>query len=195
MEALTSSQSTSHPSEELYDPATGTFSLTGSLNNTRFEHTAMLLNNGMLLIAGGRITSGPSNGSLAPNEVYDPANWDFCPTGSLLTLRYDHTATLLAGGQVLIAGGLVSTAGPTGPDAAELYNPTTLIPAGLVSIAVTPVAPALSVGATQHFIATDQNGQQLASVTWSSSNNTVLTITNDSTNSGTAYAVGPATGL
>jgi len=54
---------------ELYNPATGTFTTTGSLNTSRYGHTATLLNNGKVLIAGGENTSGV----LASTEVYDPS--------------------------------------------------------------------------------------------------------------------------
>src|SRR5256885_3790447 len=63
-------------SAELYDPATETFTPTGSLNTSRYVHTATLLNNGVVLIAGGTDNSG---NALASAEQYDqstqtPAN-------------------------------------------------------------------------------------------------------------------------
>src|SRR5439155_15338270 len=86
---------------ELYNPATGTFVPTGSLNTSRYVHTATLLNNGIVLLAGGN----GSSGVLTSAELYDPATGTFTPTGSLNTSRYVHTATLLNNGVVLIAGG------------------------------------------------------------------------------------------
>ena len=95
------------------------FVLTGSMTSTRMEHTATLLNNGMVLIAGG--ISNFNNTVLATAELYDPATGTFTATGSMTSPRYRPTATLLNDGKVLIAGGL------SGGDltSAELYNPAT----------------------------------------------------------------------
>ncbi len=57
---------------ELYDPATGLFTQTGSLNTARYSDTATLLNNGMVLIAGGL----GSSDYLASAELYRPYDWD-----------------------------------------------------------------------------------------------------------------------
>jgi hypothetical protein len=64
-------------SAELYDPATGTFTLTGSMNYLRSEHTATLLNNGKVLIAGGY---DPDIGYLSSAELYDPSLGIFIST-------------------------------------------------------------------------------------------------------------------
>jgi hypothetical protein len=101
------------------------FALTGSLTTARYDHTATLLNNGMVLIAGG---VGSNAGSLADAELYNPATGTFAPTGSLTTARAWHTATLLSNGMVLIAGGCAGCPpGSNGTPLAdtELYNPAT----------------------------------------------------------------------
>ena len=86
---------------EMYDLASGTWSATGSLTTPRFNHTATLLPNGKVLVAGGSGTSSP----LSNAELYDPANATWSVTGTLTTARHLHTATLLPNGQVLVAGG------------------------------------------------------------------------------------------
>ncbi|HUF31461.1 MAG TPA: IPT/TIG domain-containing protein [Gemmatimonadaceae bacterium] len=77
------------------------FSVTGSLGTARYLHTATLLPNGKVLIAGGH--SGVAFQASA--ELYEPTSGTFSPTGSLGTARSVHTATLLPNGKVLIAGG------------------------------------------------------------------------------------------
>ena len=80
----------------------GTWTATGSLATARFRHTATLLPNGKVLVAGGYDIGS----YLASAELYDPASGTWTATGSLATARYAHTATLLPNGKVLVAGGL-----------------------------------------------------------------------------------------
>jgi len=83
----------------------------------RYYATATLLNNGMVLLAGGENSSG----GLVSAELYNPATGTFVAAGSMSTARYAHTATLLNNGTVLVAGGYVGGGSAT----AELYNPAT----------------------------------------------------------------------
>jgi hypothetical protein len=108
-------------SSELYDPNTGTWSLTGSLNVARFGLTATLLPDGKVLVAGGESQDGAINNSA---ELYNPTTGTWSYTGSLSTGRYGHTATLLPNGEVLVAGGH-DWHSNTYLDSADVYDPAT----------------------------------------------------------------------
>jgi len=88
-----------------------------SMSRGHTGHTATLLPNGRILVAGGDDATGASA------EVFDPATGAWTPTGALISARAGHTATLLPNGKVLVAGG-TSLSG-TNLQSAELYDPAT----------------------------------------------------------------------
>jgi hypothetical protein len=100
---------------QLYDPATGAWTTTGSLPVPKIYHTATLLPNGKVLVAGGWVTDKSC-------QLYDPATGTWATTGSLNTGRSKHTATLLSNGKVLVAGG---QGVPYLTNTCEVYDPAT----------------------------------------------------------------------
>ena len=111
-------------SAELYDPATGTWSNTGNLNTARELHTATLLSNGKVLVASGFVDFGLGRVTNSA-ELYDPDTGTWSSTGNLNQGRAFHTATLLTGGKVLVAGGFFVDGLPNITNSAELYDPAT----------------------------------------------------------------------
>jgi hypothetical protein len=97
----------------------GAFTNTGTMTTPRAGHTATLLPDGRVLIAGG---DNPAT-VLDTAEIYDPATGLFTPTGGMTTPRSGHSATLLADSKVLLAGGNGPGHAPVA--AAELYDPST----------------------------------------------------------------------
>ena len=96
---------------------TKSFTSTGSLTGQRFGHSAGLLGNGKLLIAGGNSNAGYP----AAAELYDPATGQFTATGSLAAPRVNHVMTLLNDGRALVAAG----SGTANLYSGEVYDPAT----------------------------------------------------------------------
>ncbi|MDQ3974657.1 MAG: hypothetical protein M3276_10080, partial [Actinomycetota bacterium] len=118
-------------SAEVYDSAAGTWTPTGDMATARLGHSLTLLSDGRVLAAGGTALEagqGAAGGQTirpeASAEFYDPATGTWSPAGSMASPRFEHTATLLADGRVLLVGGL----GPVGEGlaplaSAELFDP------------------------------------------------------------------------
>lgn len=126
------------PAAELYDPVANTFTATDSMlvdpavDTGRWLHTATLLQDGTVLIAGGDMGTHAANPSyLNTAQLYDPAaalGARFSDiAGTLTDPRGHHTATRLANlaGSVLVTGGFGGTAasGATYLSSSELYDP------------------------------------------------------------------------
>jgi hypothetical protein len=105
---------------EIYDPATGTWTGTGSLKTgPRALHTVTALWGGKTLIVGG----WKGSAALSSAEIYDLDKGTFSATGSMKTARAEHSAIMLFDGRVLITGGFDSSGNPTA--SAEIYDPAT----------------------------------------------------------------------
>lgn len=136
---------------ELYDPATGLWSVTGNPITPRGNHVAVRLQNGRVLIAGGN--GDPFSTLLSSAEIYDPATGTWSAAGNMSVGRQAPRATLLANGKVLVVGG-------TGVTTAEVYDPatnawssagTTNAPRGRASVALLPDGRVLVAGGSFNF--------------------------------------------
>ena len=143
-----------NPINYQYDPAAGKFSITGYMEAQRAGHTATLLPDGTVLIAGG-VTGAPGYYPVFPTgaEIYQPDRGTFTAMGEMRTPRFNHTATVLADGTVLIAGGSPKDQSP--PVAtAEIYHPVINKPAPVLLTDSTGQAAILH-GSTQQIVSSN----------------------------------------
>ncbi len=106
---------------ELYDTTTGQWRVTNPTNTFRYDHVAVRLANGKVLITGG---TSDTFGLVARTEIYDPLTETWSVAENLNVARDSSQAILLANGRVLITGGLALTSTAMA-DVAEVYNPDT----------------------------------------------------------------------
>jgi len=108
---------------ELYDPATGTWSNTGSLATGRENHVAILLTDGRVLVAGGLSTNPTVR--LNSAELYDPATGTWSTAATMAVARHIAAAVRLTDGRVLVAGGSGVGTDFNAVATTEIYSPTT----------------------------------------------------------------------
>ena len=117
---------------EIYDLATGVWTSTTSMGSARAGHTATLLPNGTVLVAGGLSATNATSSEITYSsaEIYDPATQLWTATGVMNSARNSHTAVLLTSGKVLVSGGDSYSGstlyGSTTPiSLSDIYDPTT----------------------------------------------------------------------
>ncbi len=111
---------------EILDPKTRIFTPTSnSMSVARTSHTLTPLQDGRIIIIGGRSTNA-SGIPLDTAEIYDPVTDTFTPTAGTLNIpRRSHRAILLDDGRVLVTGGgdSSSTGLTMAMDSIEIYDP------------------------------------------------------------------------
>jgi hypothetical protein len=153
-------------STELYNTAGGVWTLTtGSLNTARFEQTAVLLQSGQVLVAGGQ---NEISGVLSSAELYNPGNGTWANTAMLNAGRYSYSATLLMSKLVLVAGG---QDGVNYFSSSELY-----IPDNWVTVAITNITSGMLVSNASFTVMGTANASAPVASVYYSLNNTAWNI-------------------
>jgi hypothetical protein len=104
---------------EIYNPTTGLWTVTDTMRTGRATHSATLLGNGAVLVAGGANAAGDA---LASSELFTPTT-GWVLTGKMNSAHAEHTAALLTNGKVLVAGG--ENVSGVSQTVAEIYTPST----------------------------------------------------------------------
>jgi N-acetylneuraminic acid mutarotase len=145
---------------EIYDPATGLWTMTGSVSIARDGHTATLLTNGLVLITGGTRFINGGYTEVVNCDLYNPATGSWTATGSLTSRRSSHTATLLPNGRVMVTGGHFYQSGVFYRNNTEIYTPATgtwALTGSMINTrdhhtaTLLPNGKVLVAGGTQHF--------------------------------------------
>ena len=105
-------EGTTFDTAEVWDSESNAWSPAGTLSVGRAGHTATLLNDGRVLVAG-------SKGKIATAEIYDPATGGWLPAGEMSEWRALHSATLLPDGRIMVAGGVPEVS------STDIYDPVT----------------------------------------------------------------------
>jgi formylmethanofuran dehydrogenase subunit C len=111
-------------SAELYDPATGKFSATGSMHTPRDHFSGVVMRDGRVLVAGDS-SEGQHPGTKieAGAEIYGRRTGRFLLTGNMTTPRDKFGTTLLPDGSVLVVGGQADSPFGRGLSSTEIYDP------------------------------------------------------------------------
>ncbi|HUE82366.1 MAG TPA: kelch repeat-containing protein, partial [Pyrinomonadaceae bacterium] len=97
---------------EIFDPATGLFTVGGNMTGARVDHAAVKLADGRVFLIGGR----DGVGTTGTTEIFDPTAGTFTSGPAMSVARAGHSATLFADGRVFVVGG-------DGGGTAEIYDP------------------------------------------------------------------------
>jgi len=150
-------------SAEIYDPKADRWSLTAPTDEHRLGHTATLLSDGRVLVAGGQSDSGTF---LKSTEIYDPVQDRWVSAAPMAAARFGHVATLLADGDVLVAGGLGEepNAFNIALTSAEIYDPRTDLWVSVASMAEFHAADTATVLRSGNVLVVGAPGQSRAEV-------------------------------
>jgi hypothetical protein len=149
---------------ERFVPDSGRWEPVASMHSARTEGTITTLKDGRVLVTGGGYRGAPSYAATASAEVYDPSTGSWTVTPNMSAVRVRQTATLLADGRVLVAGGGTSFSSPRAgvSSSVDLFDPAT----GLFQ----PASP-MPAGLYSHAAALLADGRVLVTGGWSSASN------------------------